>query len=227
MKGVTQDTYDAFLANNDVPTRDVRQISDSEVDTIYFRQYWKPIRAYDLPDGVAYCTFDAAVNSGPEQAAKWLQRAVGAQVDGIVGEQTLALVHESNPEAVIDDMCDLRLAFMKRLDHWPTFAEGWSERVAEVRAQSKEWAKTDDVQTVTRKAPQQKAQGRPKRVVTRNEKLAAGAAAGAGATGVAGMVADFLGPAASFFGQLAPIAQLVGVALAGVLVLYLLYRKVD
>ena len=82
--------------------------------------------AFDkLPRGVDL-SFDGAVNSGPSQSVKWLQRALRMSVvDGILGEATLAAVGAHNaPEALINDICDIRLRFLRALKTWPTFGRG-------------------------------------------------------------------------------------------------------
>ena len=68
---------------------------------IYRKSYWSKIRADELPDAIRFDLFDAAVNSGVVQAAKFLQRAVGAKDDGIIGPRTLAAVRaaETSPPA--------------------------------------------------------------------------------------------------------------------------------
>lgn len=158
-KGVTQRTYDAYRRRMKQPTRDVRQITDAEVERIYRGQYWQTVHADKLPDGVAYCVFDAAVNSGPARAVKWLQSVTGASVDGIVGNETIAAARDMSPAVLINRYCDKRLAFMKRLKHWSTFKNGWSRRVHEVRAQAIEWAHNNSVVTDTTASPQAKADG--------------------------------------------------------------------
>ncbi|MFC0282394.1 glycosyl hydrolase 108 family protein [Camelimonas abortus] len=60
------------------------------MQAIYRQQYWEKIRGDDLPPGVDYVVFDGAVNSGVAQSAKWLQRALGVRVDGIIGNATIA-----------------------------------------------------------------------------------------------------------------------------------------
>ena len=39
---------------------------------VYKTMYWDTCRCDDMPDAVRYSLFDAAVNSGPSQAIKWL-----------------------------------------------------------------------------------------------------------------------------------------------------------
>jgi len=161
-RGITQRTYDAYLTRNGASPRDVRSIAYHEVEAIYRRQYWATVRAHDLPEGLAYCVFDAAVNSGPGRAARWLQAEVGAGVDGVVGDETIGqakIAMERDARGLIDRYCDRRLAFMRRLKHWPTFGNGWSRRVAEVRGQAKEWSGGQAPATPSAVAPQPRADG--------------------------------------------------------------------
>lgn len=132
-QGVTQRVYDAFRARAGQSVRSVRLLDEAELRTIYRRQYWDAVRGDDLPPGLDYAVFDAAVNSGPAQAAKWLQRAVGADVDGQVGALTLAAVAAGDPAKIAADVCTQRLAMLRTLKTWPVFGKGWGRRVAEVR----------------------------------------------------------------------------------------------
>lgn len=98
------------------------------------------VRAEDLPDGVDYAVFNFAVNSGPSRAARYLQSVVGVRQDGKIGPQTLKAVEAVLPSAVINDLCDRRMAFLKGLKTWPTFRKGWTSRAAEVRAKALQMA---------------------------------------------------------------------------------------
>ncbi len=134
MRGITQRVYDAFRRASGAPLRPVRGIAEEELRTIYRRQYWEAVRADDLPPGLDYCVFDAAVNSGPAQAAKWLQRALGVNADGQVGALTLDAARAApDLRGVIDGVCDRRLAMLRALKTWPVFGTGWARRVGEVR----------------------------------------------------------------------------------------------
>lgn len=142
MKGVTQRVYDAFRDRRGEERRSVRLIEDPELQAIYRRQYWDAIRGDSLPDGVDYVVFDGAVNSGPAQSVKWLQRALGTvKVDGMIGEATLAAA-EAYPDhdKLIALILDRRLAFLKALKTWGTFKGGWSARVDQVEQIGQAWA---------------------------------------------------------------------------------------
>ena len=145
--GVTQRTYNGWRKQNDLEPRSVREITDPEVTAIYRSDFWEPMKGDKLPDGLAFVVFDGAVNSGVAQSVKWLQRALGVVDDGIVGSITLSAARDADVPAVIDDICDQRLAFMQDLDTWPIFGDGWSARVARVRVQGKAWARTGTVPT--------------------------------------------------------------------------------
>lgn len=143
MKGVIQRVYDAWRRSKGLALRPVREIEDAELKEIYRRQYWDAVRADELPDGIDYVVFDGAVNSGPAQSAKWLQRALSLSADGQVGEVTLAAARataEHAPARLVNDICDRRLAMLQALRTWPVFGKGWGRRVADVRKLGKSWA---------------------------------------------------------------------------------------
>ncbi len=94
---------------------DLRSISDSEVSSIYRSDYWDKCRCDELPIGVDYVVFDAAVNSGPTQSARWLQRAVGATDDGLIGRQTITAAVASDVDVAIQAICRTRLEFLQGL----------------------------------------------------------------------------------------------------------------
>ena len=133
-QGVTQAVYDAFRRKRSLATQTVRRILPAEVRAIYRAQYWDAVRGDDLPAGVDYCAFDFAVNSGVSRSAKFLQRAAGVTDDGRVGPATVAAVRGRDAGDLVSDVCTARLAFLRRLPHWPTFGKGWQRRVDDVRA---------------------------------------------------------------------------------------------
>lgn len=135
-KGVTQRVYNAYRARRLMVQKDVYLISDSEVAEIYRAQYADKVRFDDLPVGVDLVVFDGAVNSGPGQSIKWLQRALGnVKVDGSIGEATLsAVAAHPDHDRLIAGIIERRFAFLKALKTWPTFGKGWTRRVEHVKA---------------------------------------------------------------------------------------------
>lgn len=99
---------------------------------IYRARYWDEVQADFLPAGVRYVMFDAAVNSGPRQAILWLQRAVGANDDGILGPKTMAAMGSLSADGVRMKLLAQRLRFMTGLPNWPSFSRGWARRICDL-----------------------------------------------------------------------------------------------
>ena len=137
--GVTQRVYDAYRRRKALAQQSVRHITSPEVSAIYREMYWDRIRADDLPKGLDYAVFDFAVNSGPDRAIKFMQRAIGANADGIIGPVTLEMARRDVPGA-IKRMCADRLSFKRRLAHFDTFGRGWTRRVNDVQRKALEMA---------------------------------------------------------------------------------------
>ena len=110
-KGVIQTVYDGYRISFGLPVQSVQQISDTEVRDIYYKRYWLVARCDKLPNGVDTVHFDTAVNAGPSQAAKFLQRAIGVKDDGIIGDVTLAKVNTLDPKVVMKAYTNSRISF--------------------------------------------------------------------------------------------------------------------
>ena len=140
MKGVTLTNFRRYVKPN-ATKDDLRKITNEQIATVYRRFYWDAVSGNELPDGVDYAVFDFGVNSGPSRAIKYLQAVVGAAEDGRIGPATMAAVRAKMHAGIINQLCDDRLAFMKRIRHketgallWTTFGKGWSSRVQSVRS---------------------------------------------------------------------------------------------
>ena len=136
-EGVIQRVYDGWRRRKNLPLRSVYQMEAAERDDIYRNQYWAAVRGDELPPGIDLAVYDGAVNSGPAQAIKWLQRALGVAVDGHIGEATLRALEEcTDVDGLIAGICARRLAFMQSLRTWGTFGKGWARRVVAVQRAS-------------------------------------------------------------------------------------------
>lgn len=130
--GVTKRVWEEWVGHP-VDEKAMRKLTPETVKPLYKRKYWDAVRGDDLPNGVDYCVFDAAVNSGPGRAIKWLQQAVGVTQDGAIGPKTLAAVRAADPQLLVVSYNAIRLAFLQELPTWNTFGRGWGRRVAEVK----------------------------------------------------------------------------------------------
>jgi lysozyme family protein len=133
MKGVTQRVYNTFRAKNGQPVAAVSKINDNEVQQIYKSMYWDKIDGDTLADGVDFCIFDAAVNSGVGGATSWAQGALGIEVDGNFGQKTMDALTQADPEDFIRKFCSHRLGSLQRLRTWSDFGKGWSARISNVQ----------------------------------------------------------------------------------------------
>lgn len=143
--GVTQRVYDLYRKANKLKPRSVKAITSDECAKIYKNRYWDAVKGDLLPNGIDYVCFDGAVNSGPVQAMKWLQRALGSRyhgnIDGMCGPSTIAAVADHpNHDQLISAICTRRMIFLKALKTWPVFRKGWTARVVEVERNGQAWA---------------------------------------------------------------------------------------
>ena len=135
MKGITLDAFRRHFGE-DKTTEDLRNITQDQLRKIYKIDYWDKCRADELPSGVDYATFDAAVNSGSWRASSWLQAAVGAGRDGVIGPKTLGKIAAHEPIVIIQRQCDYRLEFLRGLSTFAIFGRGWMRRIKDVRQQA-------------------------------------------------------------------------------------------
>lgn len=112
------------------PDTDIQNLTIDDAKRIYFSDFWIPISVISLPEAMLYQYFDATINHGRHNAAKMLQRAIGAEPDGIVGAATLQAVRESGkglPQLFIAE----RIAFYTQVKTFDSYGKGWMNRVSE------------------------------------------------------------------------------------------------
>jgi lysozyme family protein len=138
--GVTKKVFEEFV-KHPVSEQDMRDLTPEKVEPLYKLLYWDKIKGDNLPTGVDYCVFDAAVNSGAGRASRWLQTAIGVEPDGSIGPKTFAAVEILHPKLLVSRYCEQRLAFLHRLPTWDTFGKGWGRRVKEVESTAQSMCK--------------------------------------------------------------------------------------
>jgi lysozyme family protein len=127
MYGVTE-----VVARAEGYTGPMRELSLDFAKQVYRKRFWDACRCDSMPDVIRYPLFDAAVNSGPSQAIKWLQVAVGVKADGVIGPITQQTVNVLPAQVTRQKMIGNRLRFMTNLNNWPSFSKGWARRVAAI-----------------------------------------------------------------------------------------------
>lgn len=132
-RGILQSEYNRYRHRHNEPPRDVWTASDEEVADIYETEYWDVLQCNNLAAGVDYCVFDYGVNSGTSRAAEVLQRIIGAEVDGIVGPETIRMASAISAATIINAMSSERLSFLGHLGTWGRYGRGWSRRVKHVK----------------------------------------------------------------------------------------------
>ena len=81
------------------PDLDIKNLTLDQAKTIYINEYWNEVHGDELPWAFAVACMDMAVNEGCNEARRMLQVALGVNVDGNIGSDTVkaafsAGVHE-------------------------------------------------------------------------------------------------------------------------------------
>jgi lysozyme family protein len=133
--GVTIGAWGAYLGRA-IKSGEMKALTKGTVKPFYKQMYWDKVKGDDLPAGVDYAVFDFAVNAGVGRAAKFLQRAVGAVDDGVIGLGTLGLVAKADPQKTLDNFADQKQRFYNGLatnnPSQQKFLKGWLARVDHV-----------------------------------------------------------------------------------------------
>lgn len=74
-KGITQNTYNSWLKSQGKASKDVRNITDSEVEQIYYKNYWLAAGCDKMSKDFALLAFDTAVNMGVSRVQEFLKAA--------------------------------------------------------------------------------------------------------------------------------------------------------
>ncbi|MFM9434619.1 lysozyme family protein [Janthinobacterium sp. CG_23.3] len=108
---------------------DMRALPLAFAKTVARADYWDKFQCDQLGPVLGFQVFDAAYNGGP--AAKWLQRAVGATEDGVIGAKTIGALRGADPIKVMARFNAYRQQYLAGLAVWPSFGKGWARRIAE------------------------------------------------------------------------------------------------
>lgn len=140
-QGIIQREYAAYRRRKGLAARDVFLMENNERDEIYWEGYGKVVRFDELPPGVDVVVADGAINSGPSQSVKWLQRALGLAADGRLGNNTLeATLAYPDHDMLVMKILQMREAFLRALKTFWHFGKGWMSRVNQLKKIGQSWA---------------------------------------------------------------------------------------
>lgn len=234
-KGITQATYNSWLERTNRPQAAVSKISDEDVAAIYKTDYWDRIYGDELPSGIDFCVFDAAVNSGVATAVSWAQAVLktydnnkNLAIDGDLGPATKTAIQKVDEPTFIRDFCSHRLGTLKRLKTWSTFGKGWAARIANVQKTAIAWAESGDAEEgpepVIVKAPRAPIEAVP---VSRWRSISAHVSTGVAAAGAGiASLSEGLQPASGTFPWVATVLSVLAIlgAVIGVIVMVMRNR---
>lgn len=120
-----------------VTVADVRELASQEAREIYRELYIeRPGFQAILNPELRALVIDCGVQHGPEDAARWLQQAIGGlKVDGRIGPKTKAALEKADARRVYLRICAIRTRYygelVRREPSQAVFAAGWTDRVAD------------------------------------------------------------------------------------------------
>lgn len=74
-KGITQKTYNSWRKTKGLSNIDIRNITDKEVQEIYYQNYWLKAGCEKMTPKFAILCFDTAVNMGVNRVSEFLKAA--------------------------------------------------------------------------------------------------------------------------------------------------------
>lgn len=132
--GVTKAAWMSYLKVSELPPNAMKELTKDKVKPFYKAMYWDKVCGDDLPSGIDYIAFDFAVNAGAGQSAKFIQRAVGSNADGVIGPVTMEKVIKTASADLLSSFTQQREKFYRdivaRRPEQVKFLKGWLARVA-------------------------------------------------------------------------------------------------
>lgn len=147
--GITKDTLKNAVKCGITDINDVKKLTRSTCEDIYFEMYWTPCKAECMKDAISLIHFDGAVNCGITMACKLIQKTINKVlnsnilvIDGIIGKNTLNYLDKVS---ITDEMalksalvyCDIRDNYYDELainkPKMKVFLKGWHNRIQHLR----------------------------------------------------------------------------------------------
>ena len=141
--GITQGTLSAWFGRES-SVEEVRSLDEETAREIYERDYYRAPRIDTLPEAIRPQVFDCAVNHGPRQAIRFMQRVLNlagfgpVDVDGGLGPQTRSAADRAQAEmgplfnnAIMHERRNFYRTIVARDSKQDVFLAGWLKRAGE------------------------------------------------------------------------------------------------
>jgi len=99
------------IAKSSHPDIDIKNLTEHAARNIYRDEYWLPNNCNLLNPVPAILLFDSLVNHRPKVAVKLLQKSVSANVDGVIGPNTIAAANNADPKQLMENFLARRDEF--------------------------------------------------------------------------------------------------------------------
>ncbi len=131
--GVTQPVYNEYRSLKKLPHQSTTKLTKAEAIDLYHLLFWERAGCNLLPPKLAIAVFDTSVLFGVGDAVKFLQKALGADADGLIGSKTKAAIAARFKEDVYlsSFYVSLRRAQHRvnaKRGNQNTFLQGWLNR---------------------------------------------------------------------------------------------------
>jgi len=131
--GITLKSYSEYLGR-DATIAELQAITEAGARRFYLQKYVVGPKFSGLPEPLRGLVVDCGVNHGPRAATKWVQRAIGARQDGVLGPRSFDKLKYNDPLEVALRVLSSRVRLFGRIvTRDPTQAEnahGWNNRAA-------------------------------------------------------------------------------------------------
>ena len=140
-KGVTYKTYKLYKRRKGLPeptVEDLKNLSDEEFTEVLKTMYWDNCLGDRInSQSVANAIVDWAWNSGTVTAVKEVQRILGVEDDGIIGNITLSAINSRSPLPLFGAIQTARKFYIERIcisrpDN-KKYYKGWVNRINNLR----------------------------------------------------------------------------------------------
>jgi lysozyme family protein len=141
--GVTKKTYEAYMSKQTgepykATVKEMRQMKVETAKDVYKTMFWNEIDGDKIKNyDVAHTLLDQAIHSGPTTAIKRIQKVLGIEEDGHMGEATVNAINAADESELLDLFLDeTEKNYRKIVKNNPSqkvFAKGWKKRAKALR----------------------------------------------------------------------------------------------